>query len=757
MVSKRFAAFGVLLPLVLVSLCASRVGAQIYFSDNFADPAESATKWEVISGDWQIADGLYQQLSTASPWQASMVASDRWKDEWVEYTIEFKVRSLTPGDAPVNVLFRVQDPAPVTWDDRNGPNTHMYRWIINGWTNTESRLYIYNEGAATMLTQTNNALEVGTWYHIKLEVASTGLAGYVDDVEMFRVQHAQWTTGRVGLHAYSGVMDFDDFVVYGPLGLVSASTPSPEDGAVDVRRDGVLSWTAGASAVTHDVYLGTSFADVNAASRANPMGVLVSQGQTAATYDPGLLELGRTYYWRIDEVNGPPDYTIFKGDVWSFEVEPFAYPIEDVTVAASSFMEGAGPENVVNGSGLDENDQHSAKSADMWLSGENADQPTFIEFTFNRLYKLHQMLVWNYNIQFEAFLGYGFKNTTVEYSENGVDWMVLGDFEFAQATSLPAYASNTTIDFEGRAVQAVRLTANSNWGGAFPQYGLSEVRFTYVPTFARDPQPADGAAGVPPDATLSWRPGREAATHEVHLGTDPGALTPAGGGQAPSLTPQTLAFGTTCYWRVDEVNEAEPTAVWQGDLWTFATLEYATIDDFESYTDNIDAHETIFDTWLDGWVNNSGSTVGYLDAPFAERTIVHSGAQSMPLTYDNSSAPFYSEAERDLSGMAWNIHGADTLRMFVSGPVVGGNDPEPFYVAVEDAGGHVAVVTHPDIALSAGWTEWRIPFSELPGVDLSNVRTMYIGLGDRDNPRAGGAGLVFVDDIGFGHPGSAGD
>ncbi|MDI6451486.1 hypothetical protein [Anaerobaca lacustris] len=750
MVSKRRATFPMFVALVLVLPWTLPVGAQLYFSDDFEDPAASALKWEVISGDWQVADGLYQQLSTASPWQASMVASDHWRDEWVEYTIEFKVRSLTAGDAPVNVLFRVQDPAPVTWDDRNGPNTHMYRWIINGWTNTESRLYIYNEGTATMLTQTNNALEVGAWYHVKLVVAATGLAGYIDDIEMFRVQHAQWTTGRVGLHAYSGVMDFDDFIVYGPLGLVSAATPLPQDGAGDVPRDGALSWTPGALAETHDVYLGTRFADVNDASRTNPMGVLVSQGQTAATYDPGQLELGQTYYWRVDEVNGPPDYTIFKGQVWSFEVEPFAYPLEAIAVAASSFETDARPENTINGSGLDEDDGHSTRTSDMWLSSAAGDQPTFIEFTFDRLYKLHQMLVWNYNIQFEAFLGYGLKDVTVEYSENGVEWMVLGDFEFAQATSVAGYTSNTTIDFAGRAVQAVRLTANSNWGGVLPQYGLSEVRFLYIPTFAREPQPADGDLDVPLDAILNWRPGREAAVHEVYLGADPGVLTLVGTTDRPTLPTETLEFGRAYYWRVDEVNEAEPISLWQSSVWTFRTLEYAVIDDFESYTDDIDAGEAIFDTWLDGWVNNTGSTVGYLDAPFAERTVVHSGAQSMPLIYDNSSAPFYSEAERDLGGMAWNVHGADSLRLFVSGRADGSNDPEPFYVAVEDAAGRVAVVTHPDIAVRPGWNEWRIPFSDLTGVNLGNVRAMYMGLGDRDNPRAGGAGLVFIDDIGYG-------
>ena len=44
------------------------------------------------------------------------------------------------------------------------------------------------------------------------------------------------------------------------------------------------------------------------------MGVLVSQGQDANTYDPaGLLDFGQTYYWRVDEVNAPPDSTLYQG------------------------------------------------------------------------------------------------------------------------------------------------------------------------------------------------------------------------------------------------------------------------------------------------------------------------------------------------------------------------------------------------------------------------------------------------------------
>jgi hypothetical protein len=82
------------------------------------------------------------------------------------------------------------------------------------------------------------------------------------------------------------------------------------------------------------------------------------------------------------------------------------------------------------------------------------------------------------------------------------------------------------------------------------------------------------------------------------------------------------------------------------------------------------------------------------------------------------------------------------------------NDPGTLYVALEDAGGAVAVVSHPDPAVltTDAWQEWAIPFDDLVGVNLAAVRTIYVGVGDRDNPTAGGAGLIYIDDVGFGRP-----
>jgi hypothetical protein len=98
-----------------------------------------------------------------------------------------------------------------------------------------------------------------------------------------------------------------------------ANRPIPLGNAQDVRTDTVLNWRQGRLAETHDVYLGTDFDDVNNADRGNPLDVLVSQDHLTTTYvPPALLDCNTTYYWRIDEVNSAPDYTIFKGEVWSF-------------------------------------------------------------------------------------------------------------------------------------------------------------------------------------------------------------------------------------------------------------------------------------------------------------------------------------------------------------------------------------------------------------------------------------------------------
>ncbi len=455
--------------------------------------------------------------------------------------------------------------------------------------------------------------------------------------------------------------------------ISTASGPVPADKATDVPRDAVLSWTAGENPSTHDVYFGTTFADVNNAARANPGSVLVGKGQADTTFDPaGLFAYGKSYYWRIDEVNKSADNTIFKGDVWSFTAEPYGYPVKPVKATASSYQANMGPEKTIDGSGLTA-DLHGTAESTMWLSA--GGQPNWIQYEFDKVYKLNDLLVWNSNQLIEGFLGFGAKKVTIETSVDGTTWTPLANVpEFGRATGLAGYAANTTVNIGGVEAKFVKLTITANWGGMAPQTGLSEVRFSYVAAQARAPQPATAAKDVSVDTTLAWRPGREAASHKVFFGTDQAAVA---GGTAPvrtvtdhSSSPGALNFGTTYYWRVDEVN----AVTYPGSIWSFTTREFAAIDDFESYTDK--AGEEVFSAWIDGFTSGtSGSTVGYMTATsgtFGETTIIHGGKQSMPLAYDNTKAPNFSETERTFSpAQDWTGNGAENLVVYFRGSAPG--------------------------------------------------------------------------------------
>ena len=458
--------------------------------------------------------------------------------------------------------------------------------------------YLWDGSARTVLGTT--PVETGAWYFVSIDATNNGpVQLYVNGQEEgdATTVGAMWADGdrfHIGSNSGGGMGWFqgviDDVRVYEEAlpqaeiervmktTLRASAEPIPADATTDVARDVVLGWLPGQSADTHDIYFGTVFDDVNNASRDNPMGLLLSQSQTGTTYSPGYLEFGQTYYWRVDEVNAAPDHTIFKGEVWSFTVEPFAYPIANLSVTSNGVSEeGVGPENTINGSGLSANDQHSTTSQDMWSARPADGDPIWIEYAFDRVYKVHEMLVWNYNVQFELLLGFGIKKATVEYSDDGTNWVVLGDFELAQATARADYAANTTIDFGGVAVKGVRLTVNSSYGTS-GQIGLSEVRFLYVPVQAREPEPVDGAVNVGVDADIRWRTGREAVTHEVYLSTDEATVTDGSAlietTDATVIDPGPMDLGATYYWSVTEVNEAEAIGTWEGEIWSFSTMPY---------------------------------------------------------------------------------------------------------------------------------------------------------------------------------------
>ncbi len=529
-----------------------------------------------------------------------------------------------------------------------------------------------------------------------------------------------------------------------------AGDPTPEDDAADVLRDVVLQWAPGEFAAKHDVYFGTVFNDVNEADRANPNGILVSQDQTDSAYDPGILDFGQTYYWRIDEVNAPPDSTIFKGSVWNFTAEPFSVPVDTITATASSSnADNMGPDNTIGGVGLNELDQHSTEGTEMWLSGMGDANPS-IQYEFDKAYKLHEMWVWNSNQLIEAFVGIGAKDVVIEHSVDGTDWVVLEDAtQFAQAPGAADYVANTVIDFGGALARHVKITVGAGWG-MLPQYGISEVRFLYIPTFAREPMPAVGDMTAGANVVLSWRAGREAASHRVSLGTDAENLPMLGTSDENGYDAGALAYDTAYYWEITEVNENETPSSYAGEMWSFTTPTHGIVDNFDQYDDDCNR---IFFAWADGLGHNGGadhddcdvtasngngggSIVGNNTAPFAERTIVSAGSQSLPFNYDNAFGP--SEATLTLSGQDWTASGVQSLSLNFSGAA--GNTGQ-LYVKINSN-----KVTYPDDATNiarAEWQAWIIDLSAVSG-NLQNVTSLAIGV---DGATA--SGMLYIDEIGL--------
>jgi len=168
----------------------------------------------------------------------------------------------------------------------------------------------------------------------------------------------------------------------------------------------------------------------------------------------------------------------------------------------------------------------------------------------------------------------------------------------------------------------------------------------------------------------------------------------------------------------------------------------------ESYNDLDPADpdsNRIFNAWLDGYDDpTNGSLVGNVTPPFAEQTNVHSGLQSMPFAYDNGVG--YSEATLTLtSNRDWTVNGVNRLTIWYRGNMA--NAAETMYVVLNGSAG--VDNDNPDAAQKGFWTEWNIDLQAFAdqGVNLTNINTITLGLGNRNNPLAGGSGTMYFDDI----------
>ncbi len=476
--------------------------------------------------------------------------------------------------------------------------------------------------------------------------------------------------------------------------------PEPADCALHEDTWANLSWSPGDFAVSHDVYIGDNFDDVDSGAegtfQGNQTGTFIVVGFPGFAFPDGLVP-GTTYYWRIDEVNDTEPNSPWKGDIWSFSIPPKTAYAPDPADAA----EQVNPD------------------ADLsWTAGFGA--------------KLHTV-----------YFGNNFEDVN-----NAASGLPQGTATYTPGTLKLAKTYYWRVD----EFDAIETYKGDVW--SFTTEGA-----------VGNPNPANDAVDVKQTQIITWSPSVYAASHQLYFGTDKDAVKNADSSSpeykgtrdlgAESYDPGQLEWNTTYYWRIDEVNNANANSPWTGPLWSFTTASFLIVDDFEDY----DAGENqIWYAWHDGLGygtpgtepystgNGTGSAVGDESTPsYTEETIVHGGSQSMPVFYDNSILR-YSEVEKTLTyPHDWTEKGVNTLTIWFRG--ISDNAAETLYVALNGS----AVINHdnPDAAQVTRWTEWTIDLQAFAdqGVNLANVHTIAIGLGNRNNPQADGSGTMYIDDI----------
>ncbi|UCF14460.1 MAG: hypothetical protein JSW59_13685 [Phycisphaerales bacterium] len=196
---------------------------------------------------------------------------------------------------------------------RGSTNLQSGTWyhMAGVYDGSQMTLYIDGEVAAT----TNKTGNI-TGYDTVLRLGTNGglteqMDGRLDDVRIYN-------------HALDQI-DIQTMMVQVGEGYPYATALDPKDGAIHLATWVTLSWRPGDFAVSHDVYLGESFDDVNDGAgdtfRGNQSGDTSLVGFPGFDYPDGLVP-GTTYYWRIDEVNDADPNSPWKGEVWSFTVPP---------------------------------------------------------------------------------------------------------------------------------------------------------------------------------------------------------------------------------------------------------------------------------------------------------------------------------------------------------------------------------------------------------------------------------------------------
>jgi hypothetical protein len=200
--------------------------------------------------------------------------------------------------------------------DTDGPTVPADIWVHVSWVydDVANTFNEYHDGVLADSSTENVSIGISTQeFRIGGDAPNLGryVNGLIDDLRIY--DSALSEQELLGVMAGGGVS------------YPFASRPSPDDGALLEATWANLGWSAGDSAISHDLYFGTNSDDVNNGAEGTFVGNLATTNQVVgfATFPaPDGLQPGTTYYWRVDEVNDANAASPWKGDLWSFWIPP---------------------------------------------------------------------------------------------------------------------------------------------------------------------------------------------------------------------------------------------------------------------------------------------------------------------------------------------------------------------------------------------------------------------------------------------------
>ena len=411
-------------------------------------------------------------------------------------------------------------------------------------------------------------------------------------------------------------------------GRTKAVNPYPPDGATGIDPNVVLGWTPGYNALSHDVYFGTSYADVNDAYTFSDE---YKGNYDVNSYDPCGLDFDTIYYWRIDEVNEP---NIVKGNVWSFTTRS-----EPNIISWWKFDEGSGA-TAYDSAGSNDGTINGAT----WTSGQIGGALDFdgvddyvdmadtvknyleTSYTFSAWIKtrtilgVHGIAVYRrstFDIGYQILLQLQHNNSDVQFIVSSLGNNAIASYPDAltintwyhvagvrEGNILNVYVNGVSGTPDSETFGTIspdnfKIGANDCCGHGIDSFfdgAIDDVMIfnsalsaqeiwgifrTGMSNKAFAPHPADAATNVDPNVVLSWTPGKDVVWHDVYFGTsyedvnDANTTVTLGVYKSRqdvnNYDPNDLQLGQTYYWRIDEVNDTNEEIIWKGDVWTFTT------------------------------------------------------------------------------------------------------------------------------------------------------------------------------------------